>query len=292
MLLGKFVPQPPILEEAKGISTNSLKAGEMERAFLKVMQLKDYYAPAESPMKGFASDFFADLFSTFHYTAVPRKDHMPKTHAQLLLESIARTGYGAADIAEFVLLLRKYQHEKNFSDRAGLFLSDLINACKDDEFIISLRHLDVRINYLGCRNKKDVVVKGNLGDYSAKGMVCGRFVVEGSCGNFTGSQMVGGQVSVIGDVLDFGGEKMEGGVLNVVGNARNWVGCEMKGGEIFVLKNAMDYTGYRASGGKIHVFGDVRDYTGFELQGATIFLGGKSRHYTGYKKLSGEIIFR
>jgi formylmethanofuran dehydrogenase subunit C len=119
------------------------------------------------------------------------------------------------DIEDFCVVLAQFQDEKEFSIKAGLFLSALIKYSKNTEFVIHTAHLVVPINYIGYRNTKDIVVVGNAG-------------------NTVGDEMRSGTITVKGNVRDYAGNEMKGGSIYVEGDVGERVGCLMDGGEIYI----------------------------------------------------------
>ena len=55
----------------------------------------------------------------------------------------------AKDVENFSIALAEFQDEKDFSEKAGLFLSALINNGKDNDYIIHTKHLEKKINFIG-----------------------------------------------------------------------------------------------------------------------------------------------
>ena|SRR5208283_2467197 len=57
-------------------------------------------------------------------------------------------GYSAKDVEAFSMELAGFQNERQFSDKAGLFLSALINNCKEDDFVVHTVHLTQQIHHI------------------------------------------------------------------------------------------------------------------------------------------------
>ena len=68
------------------------------------------------------------------------------------------------DITDFSIAISQFEHRDDFSESAGVFLSALINSCKEKEFLVVTRHLSKRLDYFGYFNCKDVTVDGDLGE--------------------------------------------------------------------------------------------------------------------------------
>ncbi len=170
-----------------------------------------------------------------------------------ILYGIRELKYSAADIESLSLELINWQGEESFSEKAGLFLSALINTSQEDGFVIHTANLN-RINLIGYCNEKEVIVKGN-------------------CNRGVGSEMKGGSIQVDGNAEEIG-SGMECGKITVNGNADGNIGWFMKGGEITVEGNAGE-VGRCMFNGSITVTGDVEQLGCHMLEG-TILVGGNT----------------
>ena len=142
--------------------------------------------------------------------------------------------YTAEDVTRFSLMLGKFQDEKDFKDKAGLFMSALINSSNEDDFTVYTSHLE-EIMFLGFSNSKNIVVMGLAGEY----LCC---------------DMKNGTVVVNGDALEIG-MQMKGGKIVIKGNASS-VGEEMNGG-VVVIEGDVDMIWHTLKGGEIHVNGEI-----------------------------------
>lgn len=128
-------------------------------------------------------------------------------------------GFSAREIAAFCL-------HKEFVDscssgmlqvwdtvKPAVFISALIDASPDNEFIINVAHLPIHICNFGVRNRKQVEVIGDLGMN-------------------TGIIMEGGKLVVHGNTNLHLGERMRGGNIIVKGTAESPIGGGSKGGRI------------------------------------------------------------
>ena len=106
---------------------------------------------------------------------------------------VPRLPHSASDVEKFSIALAEFQDENCFSDKAGYFLSALVNCCKDMEFIIPTAHLAKPINYLGYANKKIIAVKGDVGHQLGANMCMGEIHVEGKIGSIAGT-ILGGKI--------------------------------------------------------------------------------------------------
>jgi formylmethanofuran dehydrogenase subunit C len=140
----------------------------------------------------------------------------------------------SSDIERFCIALAGFQDEKEFGNKAGFFLSALVNSCKNKDVIIRTSHLSERINYLGFRNTKNVTIEGNAGESA-------------------GCQMKTGRITLNGDALDNPGVWMRGGTLVVNGNAGEYAGWIMKAGRLIIRGNAGSNVGGQMEGGLIRL---------------------------------------
>lgn len=203
---------------------------------------------------------------------------------QAACEAAKQVRYTAADVEFFSIALIERQDEFDFSSKAGLVISALINSGKDKSFMIHTRGLDAGIHSLGYHNTKDIVVKGDVGGDFAVCMEGGLAIVEGNAGNRCGAHMKGGRISVSGSAGSSLGVIMEGGEILVLGDCRidNWamgVGKFMKGGSIIVMGRA-ESVGHKMKGGRITISGDAGALPGDFMEGGEIHLNG------GYGRIS------
>lgn len=196
--------------------------------------------------------------------------------------------HAAADVTIFSLGLAQFQQEDGFSNRAGFFLSALMNSCEGREFIVFTQDLSVPVNYLGYRNSKGITVQGSVGDYAGLRMrgglwsairaslICdsdepnplrngdylwlgkkGRMAVNGDAGNHLGNAMMGGKITVNGDAGSYACREMRGGKVTVKGDAGFGIGRNMRGGRAYVKGNAGHDAGFGMEGGLLRVRGKI-----------------------------------
>src|SRR3989338_2341397 len=82
---------------------------------------------------------------------------------KLAVDKTKHLAYSNKDITNLCLRLKSYEQHEWF-EWSGLFLSGLINKCKDEEFFLMTEHLDKEINCIGYENTKKIVVQGNTKD--------------------------------------------------------------------------------------------------------------------------------
>ena len=142
--------------------------------------------------------------------------------------------YTADDIRIFSMALAKFQYENEFYERAGIFLSALINSSREKDFIIEAGNLSVGMVFIGYENTKNVTVIGNVGDYAGFYMDGGSLMVEGNAEMEIGRNMKRGRITVKGDVGRNPGRYMKKGRIDIDGSARDFYEFSMDGGRLTV----------------------------------------------------------
>lgn len=184
--------------------------------------------------------------------------------------------YSSEDVEMFSIVLAELQDEKLFSHKGGLFLSALVNNGKDSNYVIHTAQLEL-INYLGFKNIKNLVIKGDVHGWAGGLMEAGSIVVEGKAGNLIGFRGKGGTITVEEDVGDGTGQWLKGGTIIVNGNAGGWVGKDMEGGTIIVKGSVtplLGPVGNEMAGGKIRIRGNTGEGVGHRMEGGEIHLEG------------------
>ena len=172
-------------------------------------------------------------------------------------------------IEKFSLLLVHYQNTKDFTFKAGVFLSSLINKCKDRDITIHTQHLGKMPKFVGTYNAdKHITVKGDVG-------------------NSAGYEMKGGLIHVMENAMTMLGHRMYGGVIQIDGNVSNYVGYIMKGGKIYIKgefagNESYPFIDQALQGGEIHIEGDHLGQIP-NLSGGTIYHKQKALVYEGKK---------
>ena len=146
-----------------------------------------------------------------------------------LKKAVRRIDFTEEDIRKFNISLLQYENvphksdeEYGFSEKAGIFLSALINEAKETDFMLNLGIFEKGMTCLCVQNKKNVVIQND-------GTGC----------------------------LIHLGEYMVKGNISVSGNVHDGIGAYMKGGEnLMVEGNAGEVSGYQMIGGTIHISGD------------------------------------
>jgi len=183
---------------------------------------------------------------------------------------VKRIRYSAKDVENFSLAMVEFQDEEGFSRKAGYFLSALVNNCKDTDYVIHTQHLSQKIDCVGYRNTKNIIVNGNVN-------------------TIFGYEMSGGSITVNGNAGVDAGQRLLGGAIAINGNVDGSLGLGMEHGSITVNGDAKDYGGQLMNGGTIIVNGNVGDNIGFNMAGGTIIVNGNAGNVVGDLMRRGEI---
>ncbi len=200
-------------------------------------------------------------------------EYSGKMHSKML-KRMEKLRYSAKDIEDFSVVLSEFQGEMVFSNNAGLFLSALINNCKEEGFVIHTAHLDAPIHCIGFGNRKKITVEGDAGVNVGREMDAGEIIVNGDADDTAGNTMRGGSIIVNGNCGETIGYDMAGGSILVNGNAGDEVGHEMRGGDIIVTGDTGLRTGIMMHGGKVTVNGHAALFAGEAMRGGELYLNG------------------
>lgn len=198
--------------------------------------------------------------------------------------------YSAKDVTDFSLALAEFQDEERFGMNAGLFLSVLINNCKEDNFTVITEHLVKKLDSLGYGNTKHIIIHGDVGHYVGKLMRGGTLMVKGNAGDRVGEEMEGGEIVIDGDGEGAIGSDMKGGTITINGCVRGYAGLSMKGGSILIKGDAAGNVGNHIQGGVITVQGDAGGWVGLSMDGGSITINGDAGEGIGAQMLEGEIV--
>src|SRR3989344_1746711 len=129
---------------------------------------------------------------------------------QLAVDKTKHLVYSSKDISGLCLRLKDYEQHKEF-EWSGLFLSGLINKCKEEKFLLMTEHLDKEISCIGYENTKKLVVQGNTENYTGWCMSGGSITIQGNTQDTTGVYMCGGSITVKGNTQNKTGYCMRDG---------------------------------------------------------------------------------
>ena len=140
------------------------------------------------------------------------------------LELIRNLRYSARDVEQFSIALVQFQKEREFSEKAGIFLSALINNGSDSDYRVHTSHLDKKPSCLGVLNKKNIVIEGDVDYGVGKMMLGGSIIVDGNVGFRTGFLMFGGKLVINGNTDTETGYGMTCGEIHVNGELGRYKG--------------------------------------------------------------------
>jgi hypothetical protein len=194
------------------------------------------------------------------------------------------------DIELFSVALSQFQNTPNFSLRAGIFLSALINNSKGREFIIITKHISPSILAIGKQNTKNITIDGDTSSFIGGGMKKGKITINGNvCGDGLGILMNGGTIIVNGCCETDVGSKMKRGQIIVNGAVGLFLGNEMQGGTITIRRDAGHEAGYRMEGGLIIIEGNAANNVGDNMKGGQIIINGNVGFNLGEEMRGGTI---
>ena len=116
---------------------------------------------------------------------------------------------------------------------AGFFLSALINECKQDNLVLSVKNAP-GISVLGYRNTRNFTINGDVGDQTGLDSISGSITINGNSGLVLGYFMTGGTLTINGNAGRYLGSHMKGGKITVNGNTEIETARCMHDGEIMV----------------------------------------------------------
>ncbi|MDD5171769.1 MAG: hypothetical protein PHF60_01915 [Candidatus ainarchaeum sp.] len=161
----------------------------------------------------------------------------------------------AKDVERLSLAFAEFRDEEQFSMKAGVFLSALINNGNDTDYVVHTLPSLGQFHEIGWENTKNIVVKGDI-ESGGWRMSAGRIIVEGDVSNTVGTGMTGGTIVVEGNVSFMVGLGMEGGRIIVKGDVEGSVGNTMRDGEIY-LEGDYAKLSNDVYGGKIYHKGEL-----------------------------------
>jgi hypothetical protein len=154
------------------------------------------------------------------------------------LKELSGLRYSPKDVAAFSILLSSMLSETGDADKAGWFLSALVNNGSNSRYVVFAPPTDHPIGYLGFRNSKELQVKGSVGYGCGQEMEGGRLTVEGDAGDSVGRAMSGGRIVIMGKAGRHIGELMDAGEIRLLGGYGSISkDCRPEyGGKIFIGK--------------------------------------------------------
>jgi formylmethanofuran dehydrogenase subunit C len=152
-------------------------------------------------------------------------------------------------------LLPAHKNERGFKYKAGLFLSAVIQASKDQKITVDVTGLPA-LNKLCCfLEKKELTIKGDVGDSTAAYAKSGSIIIKGNAGDGTGGDLNGASVIVEGNAKYYTASGAKSGSVTVKGNTGYGTGASLNGASVIVKGAAGNETASGARSGVIHVGG-------------------------------------
>lgn len=160
-------------------------------------------------------------------------EHLASVYAETV-ENIRHFDYSGHDIGAFCTKIDQGSPiPLHVPGPLGIYVSALINCCKDREitlFTSGMRHI---IHFLGYRlsRGKRLTINGNSGDFTGTGLCGGSLVINGSAGNYCGAGMTEGKIEVRENAGLNLGQWMHGGTIQVDGTVSG-IGENRFGGQV------------------------------------------------------------
>ncbi len=223
------------------------------------------------------------------YLPPKRDNNLSEQIFSKMLRVLGTSSFGSREIEAFSISIEGARHDEELSSNPGLFLSALIQNSRDDRFIIHTSHQLHPADSIGYRNSKNILVKGNAGDFLGSNMVRGSIEVQGNAGGAEGFRMKGGRIIIHGDCDYACGWEMLAGAIIIEGNAGMSAGMNMEGGEIFIRGGASTLAGKDMKGGRLEISGNAGRLLGDTMQDGIIIVGGDVEGEVGPGMSGGEI---
>lgn len=231
----------------------------------------------------------ANAFKSFKLASEIRS-HPERTEAsfEAALSIAYSLRYSVADLEDFSRALAEFQHEADFSQRAGLFLSALVIEGFHDSYRIDTTHLLTRLDYLAKCCSKPLAVEGDVGNFFGEDAEGADLAVSGNAGDYL-ARKAKADFRVCGDVGKYAGLYFQAGHLRIMGNAGFGLGSHMgvlnttyQFGDsypttIVVDGSAGDNPGEFAKCGMIKIKLDAGDNVGFKKTGGDIYVNGQAK---------------
>ncbi|MBR9691436.1 hypothetical protein GOV06_01495 [Candidatus Woesearchaeota archaeon] len=138
------------------------------------------------------------------------------------------------EIYKFISLLPKYDKADHFDVCTPTILSILVNKLPENKNItLDLTELTRPQSNLGSKlSSRNLVIKGNAGNFLGAEMKSGKITLEGNAGDRVGRDMKGGEIIVNGNAGENIGYGMEGGTIYLNGDYKS-LSKLIEGGEIY-----------------------------------------------------------
>jgi hypothetical protein len=209
------------------------------------------------------------------------------------LKDLEKIDYSPEDVQRFCILVKRFEEDEGYAFPRKLvaILNRMMSTSSHQGFELDLNHLEAPLVNLCENNQKDLIIRGDVGEYLGWEMKGGSILLEGQAGEGLGANMGGGSIVVNGPVGDDPGHGMKGGLIVVNGDViwdRPWgghgVGKEMSGGKLIINGDAHGHVMQESLRG-ISQDGGV----GNGMSGGTIIINGYAHGDIGVRMSGGEI---
>lgn len=184
-----------------------------------------------------------------------RRTRSPEVLYEEACTAIGTARYTGGDVERFCIYLTGFQDENGY-DKAGFFLSALVNLGTERSYRIITGHLYRKVRYLCVKNVKDVKIDGDAGKYVGLAMSAGSVKVLGDGGGYCASKMTGGQIEIMGSSGMVGNQNdgIVGGKVIIHGSVTGDVHGSSEA-ELFV---GGDASWVAFSGRRLEILGNVK----------------------------------
>jgi len=137
------------------------------------------------------------------------EEHDALINFKKIMGFMASLQFTAIDIERFSIAIEEFSEDGIFPKKAGIFLSAMIAASKDADFIVHTSHLSFPLEYLGFENTKNLKIIGNGGAFLCMRMGGGTVSVHGDTNGVLAKNMSGGTIVVYGTIRRLGTHGIE-----------------------------------------------------------------------------------
>jgi formylmethanofuran dehydrogenase subunit C len=191
-------------------------------------------------------------------------------HALKNLSTGFKHNLSAQDVEQFSILLIQYDDlmsdwRNKISEHAGIYLSAMVTASDDNDFVIHTKQLQTPVDLIGFENTKNVTVNGNAGDHIGCKMKDGKLLVRGNVKSIGNTNAYGplenGYVEVTGDVGTddphiFGSIAIHSGNVLVHGDVHNGIWYHGNPDSLIRIKGDVHGTVASHRSGEVYLEGD------------------------------------
>ncbi len=200
----------------------------------------------------------------------------PEYNYSNMLKALGDFHCTQAELDAFYVILKSAENERDFSPKAGMFISALVNTGSEENYHVSTRGFQKKLEYLGSWNEKDLTIDGDAGFALAYRCRRGTIVLNGNTGDEAGKEMSDSILTIKGNVGTHVGSESTGGTIVVEGSAGFSAGYYMQGGNLTIRGNCGDCVAWNCVGATITVEGNVGRSAGFEMRRGILRIKGNA----------------